>query len=195
MGGEHQPLAHLNEVGGGSSPRGRGTLFTAPLTEIRARVIPAWAGNTRGNPLRTLSVPGHPRVGGEHMHRDALVVGAHGSSPRGRGTPTPTWRCGLAPRVIPAWAGNTRPRWTRWPAGTGHPRVGGEHDADADALADGYGSSPRGRGTQRQNPEGRQRGRVIPAWAGNTEQRVAAAGGEQGHPRVGGEHTRRCPQR
>ncbi len=66
VGGEHQ-IAHGGKAkGNGSSPRGRGTLFTSAGAVILSRFIPAWAGNTSprlgGGYDRTV----HPRVGGEH---------------------------------------------------------------------------------------------------------------------------------
>ena len=94
----------------------------------------------------------------------------------------------MSVRVIPAWAGNTRrcaspPRW--WP---GHPRVGGEHGEADTGAGTQAGSSPRGRGTHTEERDDGQGGRVIPAWAGNTNAAGATIPPGAGHPRVGGEH-------
>ena len=50
-----------------------------------------------------------------------------------------------------------------------------------------YGSSPRGRGTQRLAQRQRFGTRFIPAWAGNAPGRPSGRSGRSVHPRVGGE--------
>jgi len=116
----------------------------------------------------------------------------NGSSPRGRGTPSPHPRTHHAPRFIPAWAGNTesdRPHHETSPV---HPRVGGEHSAAAKQPPSSPGSSPRGRGTParvRAVPPSR---RFIPAWAGNTPDAGRPQDRQPVHPRVGGEHAGPC---
>ena len=70
----------------GSSPRGRGTRKPGYGQPYQYRVIPAWAGNTQAGLWPAVSVPGHPRVGGEHQRDLILSDFLNGSSPRGRGT-------------------------------------------------------------------------------------------------------------
>ena len=50
------------------------------------------------------------------------------------------------------------------------------------------GSSPRGRGTRSGAGGNGAKGRIIPAWAGNTAPRSADPPRRPDHPRVGGEH-------
>ena len=65
VGGEQCRKGKDRAVKGGSSPRGRGTVYAAlPFYPLR-RFIPAWAGNRN---IRTAIPPissVHPRVGGE----------------------------------------------------------------------------------------------------------------------------------
>ena len=69
-----------------------------------------------------------------------------------------------------------------------HPRAGGEHLADAGAKIDGYGSSPRRRGTRPYVGVREDGVRFIPAQAGNTRGRLELADPAPVHPRAGGEH-------
>ena len=161
-------------------------------TGATVRFIPACAGNTAGAAAVQSTKPG--------------------SSPRARGTPSNDAFGGAENRFIPACAGNTivgsptkalnsvhprvrgehRPRsaaiWLR----SVHPRVRGEHLAQARTAIGGAGSSPRARGTRRP-PGGRAAARrFIPACAGNTAVARRGLVTEAVHPRVRGEHGRRC---
>ena len=192
VGGEHRASASRRAKTRGSSPRGRGTPLALALALALQRVIPAWAGNTRRRRPAPRLPPGHPRVGGEHFRRKIHSPKKPGSSPRGRGTLSVQCAHAAQTRVIPAWAGNTR-RWrpanSRFP---GHPRVGGEHEADPGRVPYDDGSSPRGRGTPGLWGQSARRRRVIPAWAGNTSTGRTPGPGSAGHPRVGGEHQTGC---
>ncbi len=114
-----------------------------------------------------------------------------GSSPRARGTPTFAPLTVPPPRFIPASAGNTG----RCARGCGsaavHPRERGEHAKHRHRGLDFIGSSPRARGT-RVGPAGQpQRGRFIPASAGNTRILGISTAAAAVHPRERGEHIRR----
>ena len=69
-----------------------------------------------------------------------------------------------------------------------HPRAGGEHGRSATITAATFGSSPRGRGTQRGFSGRSPVGRFIPARAGNTSPSTLIDGSKTVHPRAGGEH-------
>ena len=172
----------------GSSPRGRGTLRDALRIGLVGRLIPAWAGNTPAQGSGSPRVAAHPRVGGEHRRGAHVFHPGAGSSPRGRGTPNRRYYAADAPRLIPAWAGNTSATWWRTTSKPAHPRVGGEHKSSVTGSSRASGSSPRGRGTQLGSAAKQGTHRLIPAWAGNT--RVCGRSPRQSlaHPRVGGEH-------
>ena len=172
---------------GGSSPRVRGTPSRPAWAPRPRRFIPACAGNA--NPRRT-SRPRttvHPRVCGERAGAPRRPRFNAGSSPRVRGTPDVVGGGQRSVRFIPACAGNAR--WSRrWPgAPPVHPRVCGERLRIGDDLYDASGSSPRVRGTPPRPRTADDRGRFIPACAGNACHRGPpgrASGGSS--PRVRG---------
>ena len=148
VGGEHPNSATSIDRLSGSSPRGRGTQDGRGFGSGCCRIIPAWAGNTTGEPVFQPHLPDHPRVGGEH---DIEV-----------------WNGVRIDGIIPAWAGNTATRAARSSNSPDHPRVGGEHCASPAMPWPIPGSSPRGRGTRRRRGRQPSHCRIIPAWAGNT---------------------------
>ena len=85
----------------------RGTRDTDFISDPRARIIPADAGNTKAARLQKDREEDHPRGCGEHGMAQKPSRRARGSSPRMRGTqprsPLPPRRL----RIIPADAGNT----------------------------------------------------------------------------------------
>ena len=168
MRGEHLMIAPCSATWAGSSPRARGTHLAQGSFQVSERFIPACAGNTKSSRLKSESPPVHPRVRGEHAPNSASNGRRSGSSPRARGT-----RCRGSPqrpsnRFIPACAGNTR--WSLIRRGTlpVHPRVRGEHLTRDLPHLPGDGSSPRARGTLRQEMVCHEERRFIPACAGNT---------------------------
>ena len=64
----------------------------------------------------------------------------------------------------------------------------GEHSHRRPSEPLSAGSSPRARGTRHQRPDGRRKGRFIPACAGNTQSRRTSPKCCSVHPRVRGEH-------
>ena len=169
-GGEHQAAARLEQVAGGSSPRGRGTRQTGREGRADLRFIPARAGNTTTPGAARTACPVHPRAGGEHAIQGPVNGGFSGSSPRGRGTPSTSG-------------------WGRRGA-TVHPRAGGEHANEAILAGWEDGSSPRGRGTPGPHRPRPVHDRFIPARAGNTRSPRRRPTSSPVHPRAGGEHPR-----
>ena len=130
----------------------------------------------------------HPRVCGEHRLILLTRRAAQGSSPRMRGTLQTPWQHHPEPGIIPAYAGNTMPRWRPWRKNWDHPRVCGEHAIQGRGTGAMWGSSPRMRGTPLSDRvTNRQRG-IIPAYAGNTLWCRCRRVGAGDHPRVCGEH-------
>ena len=105
-----------------------------------------------------------------------------------RGTHKEGLALNRAPRIIPAYAGNTVRNPPFWCSSGDHPRVCGEHVAEhLDELRE-QGSSPRMRGTlDPAHPEIDQTG-IIPAYAGNTNGVRTGFIPLGDHPRVCGEH-------
>ena len=109
--GEHAVLNSDALPFTGSSPRMRGTLLHHALALASGGIIPAYAGNTCETCEGSSDGGDHPRVCGEHgcnlYHRGGLP----GSSPRMRGTHDVPWHNRRYGGIIPAYAGNTNPRW------------------------------------------------------------------------------------
>ena len=172
----------------GSSPRGRGKPGGLVRGPHARRLIPAWAGKTRGSRVPQGQPRAHPRVGGENEPASDCQIPTPGSSPRGRGKQAgarPSRRTG---RLIPAWAGKTprpiRQRARSW----AHPRVGGENRRSSQLSSRRSGSSPRGRGKPCHHWQLRRQPGLIPAWAGKTQEFNQAILDLGAHPRVGGEN-------
>ena len=182
--GEHSNIEIEGGTFDGSAPRARGT---APRRRARVHAgnSPACAGNT-SKPANVLaSIPGQPRVRGEHQ---SLTMAPIGSAPRARGTQN-TWLQNIVRgRVSPACAGNTADGSTTPSIKPGQPRVRGEHQNAQTGAGIYNGSAPRARGTPDHQ---RRRGvseRVSPACAGNTAKRCTPLDRLSGQPRVRGEH-------
>ena len=96
------------------------------------------------------------------------------------------------PRLIPAWAGKTPRRRRSHHQRPAHPRVGGENYTNKATINGQSGSSPRGRG--KLEPCGKRRPyvRLIPAWAGKTQNFTSQDVDMRAHPRVGGENEIGC---
>ena len=126
VGGEQGFLKALPAWETGSSPRGRGTVQSAPPVWSRCRFIPAWAGNSIRKSHKTRVRPVHPRVGGEQLQATLSRRDGGGSSPRGRGTVVARAKYSEPVRFIPAWAGNSIRKSHKTAVRAVHPRVGGE---------------------------------------------------------------------
>ena len=90
--------------------------------------------------------------------------------------------------LIPACAGNTKPRLKVAYHLKAHPRLRGEHRAAVFLGCGLAGSSPLARGTRRIPARGLLGGGLIPACAGNTRGRWWRQARVGAHPRLRGEH-------
>ncbi len=105
-----------------------------------------------------------------------------------RGTPTTGTDNAAETGIIPAYAGNTSASPCRPNSVRDHPRVCGEHPADAGFGMQCKGSSPRMRGTLVLLSTAGELDGIIPAYAGNTNELVELVVLKGDHPRVCGEH-------
>ena len=172
----------------GSSPRGRGKRVEGGGRQRCQRLIPAWAGKTRGYGRADRGLTAHPRVGGENVTQLAPGELSNGSSPRGRGKLLVGVGGRLRPRLIPAWAGKTMTAIEARACSGAHPRVGGENVGGPLAVFGVPGSSPRGRGKRSDSKKTQPSSRLIPAWAGKTPLNSTSVRRRWAHPRVGGEN-------
>ena len=117
----------------------------------------------------------HPRIRGEHPNPRSWQQNAKGSSPHTRGALDKVKALAELLRIIPAYAGSTRPGSGRTVGPWDHPRIRGEH-AQARLRR-------------------RLRARIIPAYAGSTRLRPPGRRPGRDHPRIRGEHSSASPWR
>mgnify|MGYP001677503115 CR=1 FL=1 len=172
----------------GSSPRVRGKRRQRRRGRSVLGLIPARAGKTRSCAPSTTPRTAHPRACGENLLPRLAVVGHVGSSPRVRGKQAVQALGGEPGGLIPARAGKTVRRALPAGAGRAHPRACGENEEIRGRLLAVEGSSPRVRGKPRRSGLRRRLSRLIPARAGKTNGRTAAARSEPAHPRACGEN-------
>ena len=171
----------------------RGTLRRMERDAHRRGIIPAYAGNTGWLGSWDTFQGDHPRVCGEH-HTLPFSPSCHsGSSPRMRGTPRIGVESAASPGIIPAYAGNTGVIDLTGQRFEDHPRVCGEHSHELEhvvalqgssprmrgtpvllCVCSFVGSSPRMRGTRSINNAAQHFNGIIPAYAGNTDDRTGA---------------------
>ena len=187
--GEHGCQAILVDSDFGSSPHTRGALAVDDVEERMLRIIPAYAGSTSGMSSFSCRDWDHPRIRGEHCVRESVPRTVQGSSPHTRGALLQVRGGGDGLRIIPAYAGSTRPIRTAprrcpriIPAYAGSTRRG-LHPGQPPV-----GSSPHTRGARRIGPRQRRRSGIIPAYAGSTQNLRQHGAREQDHPRIRGEH-------
>ncbi len=152
----------------GSSPRVRGTESLCPEQLPVFRFIPACAGNSRYDRVRSECSSVHPRVCGEQRTALSCRNRSCGSSPRVRGTVGTECVQNLVRRFIPACAGNRRLITTCGVFVAVHPRVCGEQPPSQLPPFFDHGSSPRVRGTVVEASTITRGQRFIPACAGNS---------------------------
>ena len=136
---------------------------------VHAGLIPARAGNTRGDTKGSTHPWAHPRSRGEHSPSHLREKSLPGSSPLARGTHGAALNLSAGDGLIPARAGNTLKFCPLTHGVRAHPRSRGEHALPRCAPLPPWGSSPLARGT--------------PIFA-ELIQKLAGA-----HPRSRGEHT------
>ena len=125
---------------------------------------------------------------GEHAIVDSSLVEASGSSPHVRGAPVGFAAVCAEHGIIPACAGSTAPASTNDSNTWDHPRMCGEHLAEAIAAILKQGSSPHVRGARFILRLPADCLGIIPACAGSTDQTSVLLIVFRDHPRMCGEH-------
>ena len=109
----------------GSSPRVRGKPQHRVYAHGDGRIIPARAGQTSTPISRTSQTSDHPRACGANPAQVCALQVCAGSSPRVRGKPRDRQPLPVGGRIIPARAGQTRPRSRARLSIPDHPRACG----------------------------------------------------------------------
>ena len=166
--GEHARLLHELTDRRGSSPRMRGAHRRRHRLRDPGRIIPADAGST--STWWCSDCPGrdHPRGCGEHGSGQMIDAAAMGSSPRMRGARSAPSHAHPTPGIIPADAGSTPLRRMAPGPDQDHPRGCGEHSMSRPPFDPFQGSSPRMRGSLRDDQKAKAQNGIIPADAGST---------------------------
>ena len=150
--GEHVGEGLIVVPAVGSSPHTRGAPQLGRRPPRRAGIIPAYAGSTRRRRRPRSPCLDHPRIRGEHNSTTSECATRSGSSPHTRGARIRKIYQDRHSRIIPAYAGSTRP-WSRSPGGSrDHPRIRGEHPTFAPPIDTNAGSSPHTRGARGPHP-------------------------------------------
>ena len=166
--GEHSLPRVLTPSSPGSSPHTRGAPRHRQRVRFRGGIIPAYAGSTSRPDARECRYPDHPRIRGEHSRLGIFCAMRMGSSPHTRGARGDDRLRDAADRIIPAYAGSTRPTTTSGSTTMDHPRIRGEHGAGLSNRRRSEGSSPHTRGARGHHVVDVVRARIIPAYAGST---------------------------
>ena len=179
-------LEELDEFDKGLSPPTRGNLQPRPQLQLAPRSIPAHAGEPGSSSPSTRPLGVYPRPrGGTHAGL-RYTSHAEGLSPPTRGNLQPRPQLQLAPRSIPAHAGE--PLGLRPPSTTRgvypRPRGGTEPLRVADAVVTGL--SPPTRGNHRRSNRHRDYWGSIPAHAGEPGSKVIPPTGSEVYPRPRG---------
>ena len=152
----------------GSSPHTRGARRRFLAAAAGLGIIPAYAGSTFRRSSDSGRMPDHPRIRGEHLRFQRVVLEFVGSSPHTRGARRSLRESRGCSGIIPAYAGSTRRLSRRRGRRADHPRIRGEHLPAGAVTLGAEGSSPHTRGARRSDDRRRA--------------------GAPDHPRIRGEH-------
>ncbi len=170
----------------GRSPRVRGSRDTGRGLELRARSIPACAGEPRPPAARRRAPRVDPRVCGGAFQLAVYLERVQGRSPRVRGSPRCQEYAGSTARSIPACAGEPATT-TRGRCSIGvDPRVCGGARGCRRPRWTHRGRSPRVRGSRCSSRRARRGAGSIPACAGEPRDRAAGRIARRVDPRVCG---------
>ena len=182
-GGADRLSSAMRSASQGSSPQVRGRLNRVSLTTQLSGLIPAGAGQTPHPSTCASSAWAHPRRCGADAGGLSQEPYWRGSSPQVRGRPpimaTISNRAGL----IPAGAGQTGRRHECGEGLRAHPRRCGADTGSWEQADNDPGSSPQVRGRLRLDAVPQPSDGLIPAGAGQTEERCWGNCGQPAHPR------------
>ena len=166
----------------------RGSPAIAGYNSTNLWIIPAHAGLTYAYNPPASGIRDHPRACGAHQKLGFEVTPDMGSSPRMRGSPVCASCFSSVAGIIPAHAGLTCPRTLDAAGGGDHPRACGAHFLRKIKKVLDKGSSPRMRGSRKDELVELAKGGIIPAHAGLTKVCIAETDQTRDHPRACGAH-------
>ena len=172
--GEHCQRSSVAPPIWGSSPHTRGAPAPSRNHQLQSRIIPAYAGSTRGSAHCRIGGRDHPRIRGEHIRAKAYDPNRSGSSPHTRGARHLEIAVDPIQRIIPAYAGSTVTVYSFVASAKDHPRIRGEHSICLKFCHLTMGSSPHTRGAHPRQGLRSEPQRIIPAYAGSTHMTAPA---------------------
>ena len=187
--GENPSSFRTESFSPGSSPLTRGKPCFRRSGRQRGRLIPAHAGKTRTQGLRSDDNEAHPRSRGENKLGRVSVSVQSGSSPLTRGKLECPGLIDHDKGLIPAHAGKTRCPFRARKRRAAHPRSRGENLEDGFDCARRLGSSPLTRGKLHVVSGSSLPSGLIPAHAGKTARRADGRNCRGAHPRSRGENS------
>ena len=190
--GEHAKILRGGVMSAGSPPPARGARTAGRRGRQPRRITPACAGSTVVRGGLAAWAADHPRLRGEHEQTSRGDAMDDGSPPPARGAPQPPRGGVRRRRITPACAGSTVMSPGRQREVPDHPRLRGEHGVGAVTSVNTRGSPPPARGAPDAGEIYIARYRITPACAGSTGSRSGSATCGTDHPRLRGEHRRRC---
>ena len=171
---------------GGSSPRGRRSLFPCCTQSLYKGFISAWAEESNAGASSKSSTRVHLRVGGGVLVPVTSITMPLGSSPRGRRSRALRVFALLLDGFISAWAEESQSLRRRQARPRVHLRVGGGVRFAGPSSSDGAGSSPRGRRSHARRVLGLAGSGFISAWAEESRRPSREHRRDGVHLRVGG---------
>ena len=186
--GVHAILYSAQDDYPGSSPHTRGAPCRSSVRSGHGRIIPAYAGCTYPSHRAGCAHTDHPRIRGVHHPLTTVPTIGAGSSPHTRGALDETTGGNSPSRIIPAYAGCTSPSYPHYALTEDHPRIRGVHSGTLPVPPMSLGSSPHTRGALGREVSLMARKRIIPAYAGCTENGATVRSGWTDHPRIRGVH-------
>ena len=167
--GEHTTSKIFHVAVTGSPPPTRGTQVYPLRQNHNQGITPAYAGNTYITCITQVSFQDHPRLRGEHLLQVYQQDFFLGSPPPTRGTHDDEMGAPHMHRITPAYAGNTKKANGTGQLHKDHPRLRGEHKNLLSVATTTLGSPPPTRGTLKLCLKQHHKGRITPAYAGNTD--------------------------
>ena len=150
----------------------RGKVLRAGTGRRRDGITPACAGKSRTHDTPSVIHEDHPRMCGEKTQDDSDVIFPIGSPPHVRGKGTPKQVAWANDRITPACAGKRCPSGSAGPCSRDHPRMCGEKFSSKSETRSPGGSPPHVRGKVKVIRLLGDVGRITPACAGKSWDKV-----------------------
>ena len=190
--GDHSSVRFTYRREGGPPPPARGPRIRCPRVGRPDRSTPACAGTTLAFVAMSILLGVHTRLRGDHRPHNRPSLRRRGPPPPARGPQAAARVCQSGVWSTPACAGTTSRSAPRQPRSRVHPRLRGDHTTAVPTDGRDQGPPPPARGPRAPGCRRSPAPRSTPACAGTTSTRPPNPAGPAVHPRLRGDHERRC---